>query len=135
MILKLTSSYNDLCHQLTGLLASGQALPGSAAPQPIQHDGLFKLDVNDDIWQDVELDDKYNGRIPRWLGDEEVRSGIQALLQHDQCCEEEHRLRKEHCNLQQWFMEEWDCVKAAQAAAGEHLIIPCQRVLIFLLSL
>src|SRR5260370_21859738 len=79
MILKLTSSYNDLCHQLTGLLASSQALPGSAAPQPIQCDGLFKLNVDDDIWQDVELDDEDAGRIPRILADQEGCSEIQAF--------------------------------------------------------
>ena len=104
------------------------------APQPIQRDGLFKLDVDDDIWQDVGLDDEYDGGIPWWLGDEGVRSGIQALLQHDQCCEEEVQLRKERCNIQQWFMEEWEFVMAAQVAMDEHLIICCRRLLIFLPS-
>jgi len=93
------------------------------------------LDVDDDIWQDVGLDDEYNGEVPWWLGDKEVRSGIQAVLQRDRCCEEELRLRKECCNLQQWFMEEWVCIKAAWAAAGEHLVIPCRKLLMFLLSL
>jgi hypothetical protein len=110
------------------LIASGRAPPGSAAPQPIQRDGLFKLDVDDDIWQDVGLDDEYDGGIPPWLGDEGVRTGIQALLQHDRCCEEELRLRKERCNLQHWFMEEWDCIEAAQREAGEHLIISALAV-------
>jgi hypothetical protein len=129
------NTYNDLCHQLTGLITSGEAPSGSVTPQPIKRDGIFKLDVDDDIWQDVGLDDKHRGVIPRWLGDEGVRSGIQALLQHDRCCEEELRLRKECCNIQQWFMEEWDCVKAAQRAAGEHSVIYCRRLLIFLLSI
>lgn len=133
-ILKLATAYNELCSQLTSLVASGKAPQGSAAPQPIQRDGLFKLDVDDDIWQDVGLDDEYDGKVPGWLGDEGVRSGIRALLQHDRCCEEELRLRKERCNLQQWFMEEWDCVKAARTATGKHPAIPYRRLLIFLLS-
>ena len=125
-IVKAANTYNDLCCQLAGLIASGQAPPGSVAPQPIQRDGLFKLDVDDDIWQDVGLDDQYDGGIPLWLGDEGVRSGIQALLQHDRCHKEELQLRRECCNLQQWFMEEWDCVEAARRAAGEHLVIICR---------
>jgi hypothetical protein len=136
-LMKLANTYNDLCHQLTGRIASGQAPPSSAAPQPIQRNGLFKLDVDDDIWQDVGLDDEYDDRIPWWLGDEGVHSGIQALLLHDWCCKEELRLREEHCNLQQWFMEEWVCVKAARGALGEHSVISvirCQKVLMILLS-
>jgi hypothetical protein len=90
------------------------------APQSIQRDGLFKLDVDDDIWQDVGLDDEYDGGIPLWLGDDAIRSGIQALLQRDRCHEEELRLRKERCNLQHWFINEWDSIEAARVAAGEH---------------
>ena len=71
------------------------------------------------------LDDEYDGGLPWWLGDEGVRSGIQVLLQHDRCCEEEVWLRRERCNLQQWLMEEWECVKAARMAAGGHLVICC----------
>jgi hypothetical protein len=56
------------------------------------------------------------------------------LLQHDRCCEEEVRLRRERCNLQQWFMEEWNCVKAARVAAGECSVICCRRLLTFLSS-
>jgi hypothetical protein len=53
-----------------------------------------------------------DGPIPRWLGDESVRDGIKALLGLDRCCEEETRLRKERCALQEWMMEEWTCVDA-----------------------
>ena len=130
-ILKLANTYNDLCCQLTNLVANGQAPPGSAVPQPIRRDGLFKLDVDDDIWQDLGLDDGYDGVIPRWLSDEKVRSGIQALLQRDRCCEEEILLRRERSNLQQWFMEEWKCVEGARVAAGECPVICCRRLLRF----
>ena len=30
---------------------------GAVAPQIIEHGSLFKLDVDDDIWQDVGLED------------------------------------------------------------------------------
>ena len=31
---------------------------GAIAPLPIQLDGLFKLDIDDDIWQDIGLTDE-----------------------------------------------------------------------------
>jgi hypothetical protein len=78
------------------------------------------------------LDDEYDGGVPRWLGDEEVRSGIRALLQYDRCHEEELRLRKERCNLQEWFIEEWECIEAARVADGDYPVTPHRILLIFL---
>ncbi|KAF9510469.1 hypothetical protein BS47DRAFT_1300216, partial [Hydnum rufescens UP504] len=46
-------------------------------PPPIDIKGLFNLDVDNDIWQDVGLaDDKFEGKVLPWLGDEDVRNGI-----------------------------------------------------------
>jgi hypothetical protein len=92
---------------------------GVIPPQPIQRDGLFKLDVDDDIWQDVGLEDDGDGPIPRWLGDDAVRRGIKAMLDFDRCCEEEVRLQKERCALQEWMIEEWECNQRAQDATRE----------------
>jgi hypothetical protein len=92
------------------------------APQHIVRDGLFKLDVDDDIWQDVGLDDELEGPIPRWLGDENVRDGIKNLLELDRCREEEIRLQKERCTMQDWMREEWMCVDATiKLCAGKPL--------------
>jgi len=118
-ILKLTTTYNDLCRQLSQLIATKKAPDGAISPHPIQRDGLFKLDVDDDIWQDIGLDDDQNGLLPRWLCDENVREGIKALLEHDRCCEEEIRLQKERCAMQEWMLEEWACnLKAQDVIAG-----------------
>jgi hypothetical protein len=38
--------------------------------------------------------------------------GIRSLLELDRCQEEEVRLRKERCAMQEWMMEEWTCVDA-----------------------
>lgn len=56
-IVKLATSYNQLCNQLMALIDKGEAPIAAVLPQPIQCDGLFKLDVDDNIWQDVSLDD------------------------------------------------------------------------------
>jgi hypothetical protein len=74
---------------------------------------LFQLDVDDDIWQDVGLDDENSGPIPKWLGDDGVRQGIKFLLQLDRCEEEERRLIKERRAIQ-----EWDKVTNAINASG-----------------
>jgi hypothetical protein len=42
---------------------------------------LFKLDVDDDIWQDVGLGDSIGGLPPAWLADEKVCLGIKSLLE------------------------------------------------------
>ncbi|KAL6298090.1 hypothetical protein BKA93DRAFT_744857, partial [Sparassis latifolia] len=56
-ILKLAKTYNNLCKQMDLLIKQRKAPQYAVSLQPIQDNGLFKLDVNDDIWQDVSLDD------------------------------------------------------------------------------
>ena len=71
---------------------------------------LFKLDVDDDIWQDVGLtddNDDGNTEIPPWLGSECVRKGIRSLLELDRCMEERRRLISENISMRQWMREEW----------------------------
>ena len=97
------------------LIEEHRAPQSAVAPEPIKSDGLFKLDVDDDIWQDIGLEDdisvggesSHSPPVPRWLGDESVRSGIKAQLTVDRCKEELDRLSLERCILQQWMQEEW----------------------------
>ena len=58
--------------------------------------------------------------VPRWLGNESVRSGIKAQLIIDRCNEECERLRKERCTMQVWLQEEWASLKLAIADAGVY---------------
>lgn len=93
------------------MIEQKHAPAGAVAPQIIEHDGLFKLDVDNDIWQDLGLDDEHDGTPPLWLSNESVREGIKAMLEYDRCVEEEIRLMKERCAMQEWMMEEWACVE------------------------
>lgn len=129
-VVKLAANYNDLCRQISKLITAGRAPPGALSPQIIAREGLFKLDVDDDIWQDVGLeDDDYQDLAPaRWLSDDRVRKGIPAMLELDRCGEEEERLGRERCSLQEWFTEEWLCVENAKTSA-------CALVLAFYRSL
>lgn len=117
----MAKSYNALCDQLVSLIRRGRALPGAIAPTPIAREGLFKLDVDDDIWQDIGLDEEDSTltEIPGWLGDENIRDGIRARLDLDRCLEEEERIKGERCSMQEWMLEEWAVLQDAQADAGE----------------
>jgi hypothetical protein len=116
-ILRLAKDYNDLCHQIAALIRQNKAPAGAVSPQEIVREGLFKLDVDDEIWQDVGLDDDF-GCPPLWLSDESVRQGIQYLLERDRCEEEEVRLVRERRALQEWLQEEWQVNQTAHTIAG-----------------
>lgn len=45
--------------------------------------------------------------VPDWLGNEDFRKGIKAMVELDRCIEEEYRLSREHCAMQEWMFEEW----------------------------
>lgn len=124
-IVQLSKSYNALCDQLANLIRLGRGLPGCVAPTKISRDGLFRLDVDDDIWQDIGLeeDNGDHNSIPLWLGDDQVREGIRARLELDRCLEEEVRLSKERCSMQEWMMEEWCVAEGANAAASMHFLL------------
>jgi hypothetical protein len=51
--------------------------------------------------------------LPRWLEDQEVRKGIQAMLKVDRCAEEYRRLEKEADNLCRWWGREIAAVELA----------------------
>lgn len=114
-VVQLASKYNKLCADMAALKANGGAPKQSIIPSKIEREGLFKLDVDDDIWQDIGLnEDDFEGVIPAWLGDEPTRQGIKAMLEKDRCLEEEQRLSLERCSLQEWLMSEWESVLTAK---------------------
>jgi hypothetical protein len=118
-IQQLRKKYNDLCDELESLIKQGSAPRGAVVPHRIEKEGLFKLDVDDEIWQDIGLDDMdYNGEIPDWMGNEDVRKGIKSLLELDRCQEEERRICKERLAMQEWMLEEWQCVTEAIKTSG-----------------
>ncbi|KAI6154752.1 hypothetical protein BKA82DRAFT_4010519 [Pisolithus tinctorius] len=115
---RLEHSYRQT---LSGLIHKGKAPQGSIAPLLIPRDSLFKLDVDDDIWQDIGLGDDSDGLLPPWLADEKVCSGIRSLLELRHCEEEERRLLWERRALTEWFSEEWGCVQKTRQSADVDL--------------
>ena len=118
-ILKLVATYNNLCSELQSMIQLRKAPPGAIAPHPIPSKGIFQLDVDSDIWQDVGLEEPY-ANPPQWLADEGVRKGIKLMLEIDRCNEEERRLSRERSVLQEWFAMEWLSVQNALKNLGEH---------------
>ncbi|OAX31014.1 hypothetical protein K503DRAFT_794986 [Rhizopogon vinicolor AM-OR11-026] len=111
-ILKLVLTYNGLCTRLQSLIQQRRAPPSAVPPHIIPHDGIFLLDVNDNIWQDVGLDDEILDP-PAWLSDEAVRDGICLQLEVDRCMEEEAQLMWERAVIQEWMLVEWESIQAA----------------------
>ncbi|KAG1849101.1 hypothetical protein C8R48DRAFT_750301 [Suillus tomentosus] len=116
-ILKLVSTYNGLCSQLRSLIRQRRAPPYAVMPHIILRDGIFLLDVDDDIWQDVGLDDDTIAP-PAWLSDDAIRNGIRLQLEVDRCMEEEARLMRERAVIQEWMLAEWGAIKGASNNAG-----------------
>ncbi|KIJ58408.1 hypothetical protein HYDPIDRAFT_102707 [Hydnomerulius pinastri MD-312] len=96
---------------MQALIRQKKAPCGAIAPLPIACDGLFKLDVDDDVWQDLGLGDELSEVLPGWLADEKVRLGIWSLLEMERCEEEESRLKAERSIMQEWFFEEWSRIQ------------------------
>ncbi|OJA10545.1 hypothetical protein AZE42_11907, partial [Rhizopogon vesiculosus] len=112
-IVKLLKTYNDLCTQLQALIHQGKAPRNALPPLPIAREGLFQLDIDDEVWQDIGLDDP-NNLPPGWLANDGVWQGIKYMLDLDRCEEEAACVMRERCTLQEWMEEEWmrvECVK------------------------
>jgi hypothetical protein len=111
------------------LICQKKAPLGAVKPLEIPREGIFKLDVDDDIWQDVGLNSDGDGTPPLWLSNEKVRLGITKLLEHDRCDEEEVRLIRERGALQEWMLEEWQVNVEAHHLTGAYLSlalrVPC----------
>ncbi|KZV98604.1 hypothetical protein EXIGLDRAFT_589192, partial [Exidia glandulosa HHB12029] len=90
----MVRKYNQLVDHMVMLLKANKA-PGRSkkAPRRLDVKQLFRLDVDDDIWQeDPGLGPQDEASLPRWQVDKTVRNGIQVMLEADRCKEELERL-------------------------------------------
>ncbi|THU94779.1 hypothetical protein K435DRAFT_819914 [Dendrothele bispora CBS 962.96] len=99
-IQQLAQKYNKLVKDMKDLIVLKKAPRNAIAPAPINVSELFKLNVDDELWQDIGLNyDEVDveQKPPPWLADER---------------EEEERLAVERRAMQSWLKEEWDVVKS-----------------------
>ncbi|RDB19557.1 hypothetical protein Hypma_013352 [Hypsizygus marmoreus] len=92
-IQQLARNYNTLCDQMAQLIQDHKAPRAAQCPEKILLKGLFALDVDDNIWQDVGLnDDPSDMAPPPWL------------------CDDKRRLQHEYRSMREWFAEEWKVI-------------------------
>ncbi|KAF7372941.1 hypothetical protein MSAN_00501100 [Mycena sanguinolenta] len=129
---ELVQTYNKLCGQIVKLIRDKHAPKGAVAPPEIQEKGIYQLDVDDMIWQDLGLDED-DEEPPVWLTDNRVRSGIRAMFQKDRCEEEAPRLLRERRHLQIWFATEWmvvgDLIAAMEGGVRYQFELQRQKLL------
>ncbi|KAJ6465260.1 hypothetical protein C8R45DRAFT_1106910 [Mycena sanguinolenta] len=91
----IVRQYNNLCKEMSRLIAHRKAPRNAVAPTPIDMKGIWALDVNNDIWQDVGLDDAYEeSELSLWLSND-----AEALRIFHKCRA-----------LHYWLSEEWEAV-------------------------
>ncbi|EJD42054.1 hypothetical protein AURDEDRAFT_45402, partial [Auricularia subglabra TFB-10046 SS5] len=100
--------FNDLVKQMALLIRQGKKPTGKVhVPRSLDVKKLFKLDVDDEIWQeDPGLGPQDEGNLPRWQVDDEVQRGIISLLQKRRCVEEIERVKAEVTALGTWWADE-----------------------------
>ncbi|TFK59700.1 hypothetical protein BDN72DRAFT_780383 [Pluteus cervinus] len=130
-IQQLARTYNELCASMVAIIRSGEAPPGAQPLTPLATKGLFKLDVDDSVWRDLDMDmGDVEATPPLWSSTDSVRNGIAALLECDRCDEEESRICHERRALQVWFSEEWtvlsETIKNSEDS-GEHYYLGVRR--------
>ena len=86
-------SYNARCKEMKELILKKKAPPNAVAPQPLDPKGLYSLDIDDALWQDIGIEGGEESPIPQWLGHDGTRCGIKAWLNGRRSCEEEEWLR------------------------------------------
>jgi hypothetical protein len=87
-------------------------------PKKLERGTLFDLDVDEDIWQDIGLNDDGGTEPLAWMADKNVRSGIRSMLELDRCEEEMSRLRMNRLALQEWFTDEWQTLRNVIKVTG-----------------
>ncbi|KAJ3735638.1 hypothetical protein DFJ43DRAFT_1129945 [Lentinula guzmanii] len=112
-IQKLARSYNKHVSDMLELIRRRQAPRNAVAPLPIALKGLYNLDVDDNIWEDIGLNDDDDEGPPPWLSSERVRKGIKGILLRDRSDEELRRLRHEMRAMREWMREEWELLLRA----------------------
>lgn len=103
--------FNALVDQMALLVKQGKAPKRKMIlPRRLDSRKLFKLDVDDDIWQeDPGLGPQDEENLPRWQMEQDVKDGIALLLEERRCKEEVERLEAEVVALAQWWEEEQRC--------------------------
>src|SRR5260221_4406836 len=100
----MLQKYNEKLRSLVSLQGKGGIPLDKWLPPELKKDGLYSLDVDQDIWQDYDLSDFEE--LPKWIIDPTVKDGIPLAQSIQSCCSEKKRCIAEQQNLCQWIYSE-----------------------------
>lgn len=96
-------------------------------PEPLTTEGLYKMDVDSEIWLDVDMDDHHafkDGKLPDWVTNVEVRRNIKFAQEITNCREELRRLGVEHQALARHWAAAYHAVnEACKGCSGKFLFL------------
>ncbi|KAF9504218.1 hypothetical protein BS47DRAFT_1401634 [Hydnum rufescens UP504] len=98
--------YEEIRREMMKLRGKGSVAADAYIPPEISL-SVYKLDVDEDIWQVPHHEDLANfpdGEVPVWLRDKGVQDGIQAAQEILNCHQELECCKAEFSNLHTWFM-------------------------------
>ncbi|KIJ30560.1 hypothetical protein M422DRAFT_267904 [Sphaerobolus stellatus SS14] len=100
----LVSKFNRVVELMHDLKKRKKAPPRAKIPALLKTQKLFRLDIDDGIWNDHGLGEEDDDtELPGWLADESIRKGIIAMLNRDRAIEEFERLKAEEENAMYWL--------------------------------
>jgi len=112
---------------MQGLIARGEAPIGATVPNHLSIEGLWDLDVDDDLWTDLAQGDQSQDDAPKWLYDEPTKQGIRAMLDLERSVEELERLGHERGVMFAWLQGQGRQLQlASHIAQGIYpIFLPC----------
>jgi hypothetical protein len=114
----LVSRFNRLVDEMIEMKKKGGALPRARMPAKLELRMLYRLHVDDAMWNEDGLMEEPNESPPAWLADLDTRDAIIAMLEKDRVMEEQERLDAEEQNLMKWLRYEVMDVQSALAASS-----------------
>ncbi|KAF9510726.1 hypothetical protein BS47DRAFT_1364322 [Hydnum rufescens UP504] len=110
----MMKKYNAKIKEMAEYHQTSRTISKSAyIPPLLLKEGLYKMDVDQDIWEDARADigDFPDGVLPQWLVDALVKKGIFMAQEVVNCEQELERCKVESSNLRTWFYMEYRVVK------------------------
>ncbi|KAF8339508.1 uncharacterized protein EI90DRAFT_3012532 [Cantharellus anzutake] len=106
------SKYNDKLKELGALRALDPTRHHVYLPPIILRSDLYKLDIDQGIWEDCDWSQFPDGTLPCWLTNAKVKEQIRFTQQLHNSRQELRRCKAEHANLRQWFTQEYHSYEA-----------------------
>jgi hypothetical protein len=127
-ITRLTKKYNSMLKQMAQLQTTDKVAANVILPPATILKTLFKLDVDDDTWHDIGLEDleEFRGVLPPWLSDDTVQASIHFNQEVLNCEGELACCHMECVAMQTWFEEEYKATSFAEkytSGGHRHVII------------